>query len=77
MLVHGEASKMEFLKANIERVLNIPCYNPDNKEHVSIPTHASVRVDISPLLLHNTVRDATLCPPSEGGSGGVPAPGVK
>mmetsp|Transcript_4763 Transcript_4763/g.9038 ORF Transcript_4763/g.9038 Transcript_4763/m.9038 type:complete len:660 (-) Transcript_4763:272-2251(-) len=57
LLVHGEASKMEFLKAKIIRTLGVPCYNPANMETVAIPTGGSVRVDVSKDLVKQALQE--------------------
>ncbi|KAF7252233.1 hypothetical protein EG68_10034 [Paragonimus skrjabini miyazakii] len=50
MLVHGEASKMDFLKAKIEQEFNLPCLKPANGEivHVQAEPHfiAQAPVDL-------------------------------
>lgn len=51
MLVHGEDSKMDFLKQKIMEEFGLECYKPANGETVSIPTNPNVPLDISIGLL--------------------------
>lgn len=51
LLVHGEASKMEFLKRKIVQEFGIDCHMPANGESVSIPVRLSIPVDVSLNLL--------------------------
>jgi integrator complex subunit 11 len=53
MLVHGEASKMKFLKKRIEAEFGIPCFDPANGEVLTIPNVPPVGVKISKQLLKN------------------------
>lgn len=71
MLVHGEAIKMEFLKAKIMRTLGIACYNPPNKERVAIPTAGVVHVDMSQRLVKRALQNA-LSVPSSSSQGALP-----
>ena len=56
LLVHGEASKMQFLKGKIKQELNLECYMPANGETVSIPIKISLPVDVSRKLLKSTLH---------------------
>ncbi|XP_054707028.1 integrator complex subunit 11-like [Uloborus diversus] len=60
MLVHGEASKMEFLKKKITQELGKECLMPANGETVSFETPITVPVDVSLDLLKKQIysRDA-------------------
>ena len=51
MLVHGEAAKMEFLKAKIRQEFNIDCFMPANGETATIPTPMTVAASVSTKLL--------------------------
>ncbi|CAH1774605.1 unnamed protein product [Owenia fusiformis] len=51
MLVHGEAVKMEFLRAKIKQEFDIECYKPANGETVSIATKPCISADMSISLL--------------------------
>ncbi|XP_055933224.1 integrator complex subunit 11-like [Argiope bruennichi] len=51
LLVHGEASKMEFLKKKINQELGKECFMPANGETVSFTTPVSVPVDTSLSLV--------------------------
>lgn len=51
MLVHGEAVKMEFLKAKIKQEFNLDCYMPANGETSTIATPPSVLASVSTNLL--------------------------
>ncbi|EEC05985.1 integrator complex subunit 11 [Ixodes scapularis] len=51
LLVHGEASKMEFLRKKVLQEFNIDCYMPANGETVQIDTPDIIPIDVSlPLL---------------------------
>nr|XP_039268490.1 integrator complex subunit 11-like [Styela clava] len=55
LLVHGEAKKMEFLKAKINHELGLECFNPANGETCVISSKPCVPVDMSlKLLKHKT-----------------------
>ncbi|EDV23926.1 uncharacterized protein TRIADDRAFT_57642 [Trichoplax adhaerens] len=47
MLVHGEASKMNFLMQKIEQEIGTPCYMPKNGETVKIRASPKIAVDMS------------------------------
>jgi len=51
MLVHGEASKMEFLKQKIQQEFSIDCFMPANGETASIPVETKVSIQVSKSLL--------------------------
>ncbi|XP_076365193.1 integrator complex subunit 11 isoform X2 [Tachypleus tridentatus] len=51
LLVHGEASKMEFLKSKIMQEFGIECYMPANGETVCMPARVVIPVDVSLKLL--------------------------
>ncbi|KAK9811374.1 hypothetical protein WJX72_002754 [[Myrmecia] bisecta] len=65
MLVHGEKSKMEFLKAKITRSFGLACYNPPNGTAVTIQTSGAVPVDVSRALVDRALD--TLQPGQLGG----------
>jgi len=46
MLVHGEAQKMEFLRAKITSEHGIDCFMPANGETAHIPTPVVIRADV-------------------------------
>lgn len=50
MLVHGEAVKMDFLKAKINKELDLPCYKPANGETVVITSNPPLEVNMSSNL---------------------------
>ena len=56
MLVHGEASKMEFLKQKVMQEFGINCFMPANGEMVTIQTPPIIPADISRLLLKRTLQ---------------------
>jgi len=51
LLVHGEASKMEFLQSKVKQEFGINCFMPKNGETVNIPVKLSIPVDIEANLL--------------------------
>ncbi len=51
MLVHGEAAKMEFLKAKIKQEHKIDCFMPANGETATIPTPMVMKMSVSKKLL--------------------------
>ena len=51
MLVHGEAAKMEFLKAKIRQEFNIDCFMPANGDTAVIPTPTIINASVSTKLL--------------------------
>lgn len=51
MLVHGEAVKMEFLKAKIKQEHGIECYMPANGETAVIETPVTIPASVSTSLL--------------------------
>jgi integrator complex subunit 11 len=46
MLVHGEAQKMEFLRAKIRSEHGIDCFMPANGETAHIPTPTVLNADV-------------------------------
>ena len=56
MLVHGEATKMEFLKQKVMQEFGINCFMPPNGEMVTIQTPPIIPADISRLLLKRTLQ---------------------
>lgn len=60
VLVHGEKSKMGFLKEKIIQEFGIPCFDPPNGMTISIPTSQQVPVEISPLFLKRHLEDTQL-----------------
>lgn len=58
MLVHGEASKMEFLQGKIKQEFKIDCYMPANGESVSIPTKVTIPIDVSLPLIKRTLHSS-------------------
>ncbi|KAF8567376.1 hypothetical protein P879_03590 [Paragonimus westermani] len=59
MLVHGEASKMDFLKAKIEQEFNLPCLKPANGEIVHVQTEPHF-IAQAPVDLLCSVNDQPL-----------------
>ena len=59
LLVHGEASKMEFLHKKIKQEFQIECYMPANGETVSIGTKVSIPVDVEIDLLKRSLSSST------------------
>ena len=51
MLVHGEAAKMEFLKAKIRQEFGIDCFMPANGETATIKTPMTIAASVSTKLL--------------------------
>ncbi|XP_067140059.1 integrator complex subunit 11 [Centruroides vittatus] len=51
LLVHGEMTKMEFLKKKISQEFGLECYMPANGESVTINTPVNIPVDVSLSLL--------------------------
>jgi len=51
MLVHGEGTKMQFLKQKIEEEFQLKCYMPANGESVSIPVKPVIKVDMAKTIL--------------------------
>ena len=51
MLVHGEAAKMEFLKAKIRQEFGIDCFMPANGETATIKTPMTITASVSTKLL--------------------------
>ena len=51
MLVHGEAVKMEFLKAKIRQEFGVECYMPANGETATISTPMIINASVSTKLL--------------------------
>lgn len=51
MLVHGEAVKMEFLRAKVRQEHGIDCYMPANGETATVPTPVTIPATISSKLL--------------------------
>lgn len=51
LLVHGEMSKMEFLKKKISQEFGLECYMPANGESVTITTPVNIPIDVSLSLL--------------------------
>ena len=60
LLVHGEASKMEFLQGKIKSEFGINCFMPKNGETVNIPVKISIPVDISIDLLKRSLHSGTV-----------------
>eukprot|EP00108_Taenia_solium_P012357 TsM_000885000 transcript=TsM_000885000 gene=TsM_000885000 len=57
LLVHGEASKMEFLKSRIECEAGLECFMPANGEIAIIPTRPHCEVVASVDLLKKTIGE--------------------
>ncbi|XP_046999505.1 integrator complex subunit 11 [Schistocerca americana] len=51
LLVHGEATKMEFLKEKIKKEFDIECFTPANGETCVINTNVKIPIDVSLSLL--------------------------
>ena len=56
MLVHGEASKMEFLRQKVMKEFGVNCFMPANGETVVIQTPPTIPVDMSRLLFKHTLE---------------------
>ncbi|KAG5445512.1 Integrator complex subunit 11 [Clonorchis sinensis] len=54
LLVHGEASKMDFLKAKIEQEFGLPCLKPANGEIVHVKTESQFVANAPTELLCTT-----------------------
>lgn len=63
MLVHGEAAKMQFLKAKIQDEFKIDCYHPANGETCCINTPVKIPVDASLSLLKAEAKRYNAQPP--------------
>ena len=59
LLVHGEASKMEFLHKKIKQEFGIECYWPANGETVEIGTKVSIPVDVEIDLLKRSLNSSS------------------
>lgn len=59
LLVHGEASKMEFLQGKIKQEFGLNCYMPANGETVNVPSKLNVPVDVSLNLLKRTLHHSS------------------
>ena len=57
MLVHGEESKMTFLKGKIRGEFGIDCYMPANGETVNIVTEPKIPVNVSASLMKRAAAD--------------------
>lgn len=57
LLVHGEASKMEFLKSRIECEAGLECFMPANGEIAIIPTRPHCEVVASVDLLKKAIGE--------------------
>ena len=55
LLVHGEASKMEFLKARIECEVGLECCMPANGEIAMVPTLPRCEVFASAKMIKSTI----------------------
>ena len=58
LLVHGEASKMEFLQGKIKQEFGVNCFMPKNGETVNIPVKLAIPVDISLNLLKRSLVES-------------------
>ena len=56
LLVHGEASKMEFLQGKIKQEFGLECYMPANGETVNITTKITIPVDVEVALLKRSLN---------------------
>ncbi|CAG2119621.1 unnamed protein product, partial [Medioppia subpectinata] len=59
LLVHGEASKMEFLHKKIKQEFQIECYMPANGETVTIDTKVNIPVDVEIDLLKRSLNSSS------------------
>ncbi|KAL1241500.1 Integrator complex subunit [Trichinella spiralis] len=57
LFVHGEDSKMEFLKQKVERMLSIPVLKPRNGQNVAVNTIPSIVIETSPQLLKDSLSN--------------------
>lgn len=58
MLVHGEATKMEFLKQKVMQEFGVSCFMPANGETISIATTPSIPVDMSRALFKRALEES-------------------
>ncbi|XP_065674224.1 integrator complex subunit 11 isoform X2 [Hydra vulgaris] len=58
MLVHGEGSKMEFLKSQINKEFSLDCYMPANGQSITIPMQPKVVIDMSKGMLKRKQANA-------------------
>ncbi|KAM7484708.1 hypothetical protein LguiA_000717 [Lonicera macranthoides] len=56
ILVHGEKPKMALLKGRIQSELGIQCYDPANKDTVSISSTQYVKADISDAFVQSSMN---------------------
>lgn len=56
MLVHGEASKMEFLQQKVMKEFGVNCFMPANGETVVVQTPPTIPVDMSRVLFKRTLE---------------------
>ncbi|MEN2495618.1 MAG: Integrator complex subunit 11, variant 3 [Marteilia pararefringens] len=56
VLVHGEASKMEFIKQKIFSEFRVPCFMPDNGEILTIKTQNLVPIDLDYKLYKQMIN---------------------
>lgn len=54
VLVHGEASKMTILKAQIAKELGIPCFDPPNGQMLLVDSGWDVPVRLDPSLIERS-----------------------
>ncbi|KRZ73120.1 Integrator complex subunit 11 [Trichinella papuae] len=57
LFVHGEESKMEFLKQKVERMLSIPVLKPRNGQNVAVNTIPSIVIETSQELLKDSLSN--------------------
>jgi len=63
MLVHGEAQKMEFLRAKIESEHGVKCFMPANGETARIATPVVLRADVQREVVKEEAERYALHPP--------------
>uniref|UniRef100_T1J0E4 Integrator complex subunit 11 n=1 Tax=Strigamia maritima TaxID=126957 RepID=T1J0E4_STRMM len=56
VLVHGEDTKMDFLKQKITQEFGIHCYKPANGETITIPTKPKIFIDVALKLLKENLK---------------------
>ncbi|KAI0239920.1 hypothetical protein L0F63_002030 [Massospora cicadina] len=71
ILVHGEKSRMNILRARVMTELGIPCYDPANGTTVCIQCSQAIPVEISNALLEATLANASNQLPAFGSAPGI------
>ncbi|KXN64774.1 Metallo-hydrolase/oxidoreductase, partial [Conidiobolus coronatus NRRL 28638] len=56
ILVHGDTDKVLKLKERVKKDLTLPCYSPENMEHIKISIDSFIPVKISNSLLQSSIE---------------------